>query len=400
MIRIFLLLFLSLSLFGAKVEHFKWENGVTYSEFLDINNLPSKELLHNLDDDNSKLIEELRAGFNCHLLRSNAGEIEQIIIPINDELQIHIYKTDKSYAFEAIPIISKTKVETLSIEIETNPSVDIKNATGSYKIVSIFSNAYKKSLDFTALRKGDRLVMIYEQKYRLGKPFSMPRLLTSMIETRRKPNYIYLNTKDDRYYDKDGKQVEGFLLSQPVPGARISSRFTKRRFHPILKRWKAHTGVDFAARRGTPIKAAGNGTVIYAGWKGGYGKTIQIRHSDGYVTLYAHQKSFRRGMKRGKSVKQGQVIGYIGSTGRSTGPHLHFGLYKNGRPINPLKVVQITTKKLQAKERKAFIALRDNYDAKIAQCIEKNEHYTKQVDFANECYFYNEAPLKIAKTDG
>lgn len=399
MIRFFILFLLATTLFGAKVEHFKWKSGETYSAFLEKHNLPRNELLHDLNADDAKLIEEVRAGFNCHMLKSSTGEIEQILIPMNDELQLHIYKTDKSYALEAIPIISETRIESLTLKIETNPSVDIKKVTGSYKIVSIFANAYKKSLDFTALQKGDNLVMIYEQKYRLGKPFSMPTLLVAMIETNKKPHYIYLN-KDDRYYDKDGKQIEGFLLAQPVPGARISSRFTKRRFHPILKRWKAHTGVDFAARRGTPIKAAGSGKVIYAGWKGGYGKTIQIKHTDGYVTLYAHQKSFRSGMKRGKRVKQGQVIGYVGNTGRSTGPHLHFGLYKNGRPIDPLKVVQITTKKLKKKERNAFIKLRDNYNEKVKTILKEQPTYVPLDDFANECYFYNKEPLKEVQDNG
>jgi murein DD-endopeptidase MepM/ murein hydrolase activator NlpD len=399
MIRFFILFLLTTSLFSASVEHFKWENGETYSGFLERHNLPRNELLHDLNGDDAKLIEEVRAGFNCHMLKSSSGEIEQILIPMNDELQLHIYKTQKSYAFEAIPIISETRVESLSLKIQTNPSVDIKNLTGSYNLVSIFSNAYKKSLDFTALQKGDNLVMIYEQKYRLGKPFSMPTLLVGMIETNKKPNYIYLN-KDELYYDKDGKQIEGFLLSQPVSGARISSRFTKRRFHPILKRWKAHTGVDFAARRGTPIKAAGSGTVSFVGWKGGYGKTIQIKHTDGYVTLYAHQKSFRNGMKRGKSVKQGQVIGYVGNTGRSTGPHLHFGLYKNGTPIDPLKVVQITTKKLKEKERKAFIELRDNYNKEVATILKEQPTYIPVADFANECYFYNKEPLEVASNNG
>ena len=197
--------------------------------------------------------------------------------------------------------------------------------------------------------------MIYEQKYRLGKPFSMPLLKVAMIEMRKKRNYIYLND-DDRYYDEKGHEVEGFLLARPVRASRVSSYFTKRRFHPVLKKWKAHLGIDYAARRGTPIVAAGSGKIIFAGRLGSYGKLVKIRHNDGYETRYAHMKSFRRGIKRGKRVKKGQTIGYVGSTGRSTGPHLHFELRKHGRAMNPLRVVQVTTKKLKGKEKKAFIA--------------------------------------------
>jgi len=219
--------------------------------------------------------------------------------------------------------------------------------------------------------------MVYEQKYRLGSPFSMPKLLTAMIEMRGKRHAVYLNT-DERYYDEKGRQVEGFLLARPVRNARVSSGFTRRRYHPILKRYRAHLGIDYAAPRGTPIMAAGSGKVIFAGRTRGYGNLIKIRHSDGYVTLYAHQKSFRRGIRKGKYVKQGQVIGYVGSTGLSTGPHLHFGLYKNGRAINPARVVQVTTKKLGGKALRAFRARKKELDALLEAALERPQPVTRR----------------------
>ncbi|WP_455757467.1 peptidoglycan DD-metalloendopeptidase family protein [Sulfurimonas sp.] len=386
MIRFFILFLITTSLFSAKVENFRWQHGVTYSDYLSNNLLPRKYLLDNLDDDDRKAVEEIRAGVNCHLLRDDDGTIAQVLIPLNDELQIHIYKFKNSYRFEAIPIIYTTKTEAFTIKIKSNPSVDIKEATGSINLVSIFLTGYKTSLDFTALQKGDNLVMIYEQKYRLGKPFSMPTLKASMIETNKKPHYIYLN-KDDRYYDEKGTQIESFLLARPVKNARISSRFTKRRFHPVLKRWKAHLGMDYAARRGTPIVAAGSGRVSYAARLGSYGKLVKIQHKDGYETRYAHMKSFRRGIKRGKRVKKGQTIGYVGSTGRSTGPHLHFELRKNGRAINPQKRVQLTTKKLKNKEKKAFIKLSKNYNESIRLHLENETKFIKQMKIDNCCYF-------------
>ena len=386
MIRFFILFLAFTSLFGAEVENFRWENGVTYSDYLSKNSIPRKYVLDKLDDDDRKLVEEIRAGVHCHLLRDSKGEIQQVLIPLNDELQIHIYKDNNTYKFEAIPIIYTTKTEAFTVKIKSNPSVDIKAATGSINLVSIFTSSYKTSLDFTALQPGDDLVMIYEQKYRLGKPFSMPNLKAAMIETNNKPNYIYLND-DGRYYDAKGKQIESMLLARPVKNARISSRFTKRRFHPILKRWKAHLGVDYAARRGTPIVAAANGRIIYAARMGAYGKLIKIRHKDGYETRYAHMKSYRRGMKRGKRVKKGQTIGYVGTTGRSTGPHLHFELRKNGRAINPAKRIQLTTKKLKNKEKKAFIQLSKNYNESIRLHLENNTRFIKQKKIDNCCYF-------------
>lgn len=121
---------------------------------------------------------------------------------------------------------------------------------------------------------------------------------------------------------------------------RISSQFTKKRWHPVLKRYRAHLGTDFAAPRGRKIYAAGDGKVEFIGRRGGYGKTIIIRHPNGYKTLYAHQNKFRAGIKRGRYVKRGEHIGYVGSTGLSSGPHLHLGVYKNGRAVNPLKIIK------------------------------------------------------------
>lgn len=319
---------------------------------------------------------------------------------MNDELQIHIYKNNGSYKFEAIPIISETKTESFTIKINHSPYLDIIKATGSKKLAQIFVASFKNSLNFKRdLRKGDTLALLYEQKYRLGKPFSMPILKVAMIEMRGKKHYIYLN-KDDRYYDEKGHEVEGFLLAKPVRNARISSRFTKRRYHPVLKKYRAHLGVDYAARRGTPIVAAGSGRIIFAGRTRGYGNLIKIRHSDGYMTLYAHQKSFRRGIRKGKYVKKGQTIGYVGTTGLSTGPHLHFGLYKHGRAINPLRVVQVTTKKLKGKEKKAFIKLRDNYNKQIQKIIEDNITYKKPRAIEKTCYIYTKKQEKKVAPNG
>ena len=388
MLRLFLFFLLFTSLYSTTVEDFRWEDGVTYSDFLQANKLPRKPLLDNLDVDDARLVEEIRAGVYCNYLKDSNGEIEQVLIPLNDELQIHIYKVKDSYAFEAIPIVCETKVDVFTLKMQSNPSIDIKNETGSINLVSIFLTSFGTSLDFTTLRKDDNLVMIYEQKYRSGNPFSMPTLKAAMIEINKRPHYIYLND-DDRYYDEKGSQVESFLLATPVKNARISSRFSKRRFHPVLKKWKAHLGMDYAARTGTPVVSAGNGTVIYAATMGSYGKLIKIRHKDGYETRYAHLNAYRNGIRNGKPVKKGQTIGYVGTTGRSTGPHLHFELRKDGRAINPAQRVQLTTKKLQGKEKKAFEKLSNNYNESIALHLKNETKYIKQKAIDKSCYFNN-----------
>jgi len=388
MIRFFILLLLTTSLFSSVVDRYRWKSGETYLIFLEKNNLPTRDLYYNLDKDDQRLTEEMRTGVHYQILRDNNGTIEQILLPLNDELQIHIYKQKDQYKFEAIPIISTTKTEAFSTTITSSPMYNILKTTGSKKLAQIFVSSFKHSLNFkNEIRKGDRLVMIYDQKYRLGHSFSMPTLKAAMIELHKKKHFIYLN-KDDRYYDEKGHEVEGFLLARPVRGARISSYFTKRRWHPILHKWKAHLGVDYAARRGTPVHAAGSGTIIYCARAGTYGNLIRIRHADGYETRYAHLKAFRHGIYRGKHVKKGQIIAYVGTTGRSTGPHLHFELRKHGRAINPLHVVQVTTKKLRGKARRSFLHLKSIYDKELEAELLSKKSFQKESSFKDICYIH------------
>ena len=395
-----LLILFPLLLNGAYVEHFKWPKNESFLIFLENQNL-SQSIYYEMDKEDQKLAEEIRAGFSCQMLRDDNKTIEQIMVPISEELQLHV-KRDNSgkYSVEPTPILYDVKHEAFALEIQNNPSTDIQNATGSYRLSSIFINAFKRSLDFTALQKGDKLVMVYDQKYRFGKPFSMPILQVAMMEIRGKYHYMYLGP-DENYYNEKGSQVDSFLLGQPIPGARVSSRFTKRRFHPILKRWRAHLGIDYAARRGTPIRSAGNGKIISASYSRGYGKVTKIRHTGGYTTLYAHQKSFRRGFGRGKKVKKGQVIGYVGSTGMSTGPHLHFGLYKNGRAINPAKVIRITTKKLSGKKRKKFLKIKKNMDELVQTHLSNGTKANLFVEF-KDCYYVDPKscqPITMTKVE-
>jgi len=398
MFRLFFLVLLPSLLSASQVEFSKWESGETFLNFLEKYNLPQK-IYYNLDKDDQTITEEIYAGVNVQLLRDSNNTIEQVLIPISDELQLHLYKEDDKYKFESVPIVYTKQQEAFTVEIENSPYFDIVKATGSKKLAHQFVNAFKNSLNFRRdLRKGDHLVMVYEQKYRFGRPFSMPVLQVAMIEMNKKKHYIYLNS-DGRYYDEKGIEAEGFMLNRPVRNARVSSGFTKRRYHPILKKYRAHLGVDYAARPGTPIRAAGSGRVIFAGYTRGYGKLIKIQHSDGYMTLYAHQRAFRRGIKRGKYVKKGDVIGYVGSTGLSSGPHLHFGLYKNGHARNPARVIRISTNKLKGKKLKAFNRLKDEYNKTVALHLAAKTKVPVVADFDNVYYLNDEEllPQKIGE---
>ena len=371
---------------GAYLEELRWKNGETFLNFLENNSLPLS-VYYDLDTGDKELAAEIISGVRFQILRDDNGGIEQVLIPIGEELQLHIKKVDGKYVLTTTPIVYETKDEILTIDIKSSPYQDIINSTKNYLLASEFIQSFKRSVNFKRLRKGDKLVIFYTRKIRLGKQFGSPLIKASMIEVRGKKHYVFLYNKN-RYYDENGKEVEGFFLATPVRYTRISDRFTYKRWHPILKRYRAHLGIDYAAPRGTPVKAAGSGRVIFKGRKGGYGNTLIIRHDGGYKTLYAHMKAFRRGIKRGKYVKKGQVIGYVGSTGLSTGPHLHFGLYKGSRAINPAGVVKVTKSRLVGKKRKEFMRYTKEFKKRIELAltnikkpkIEENFEYMVSLD--------------------
>jgi len=168
------------------------------------------------------------------------------------------------------------------------------------------------------------------------------------------------------YFNEKGESVRRMLMRTPIDGARLSSNFGMRK-HPILGYSRMHTGTDFAAPRGTPIYASGNGTVAFAGRKGGYGNYIKIRHNGSYATAYAHMKGFAKGIKRGARVRQGQTIGYVGSTGRSTGPHLHYEVHYNGKAVNPMALKLPTGQKLKGEELERFQVARAELERQFAK---------------------------------
>ena len=368
------LIFIS-TLFSSIIQEEEWQNGETLLTFFEKNNI-SLQVYYNLAREDKELVTEIIAGVKFYKLKDEkTGVIKQLLIPISDEMQIHISQNNNlDYNLNIIPIIYNQKDESLALSIKSSPYQDIINQTNNKVLANEFISVYKRSIDFRRdLRKDDELVILYKQKYRLGKPFSLPLITATMIETRKKPNFLFLYS-DGRYYNKDGKAIEGFLMNRPVVFTRISSSFTLKRWHPILKRYRAHLGVDYAARKGTPVKAAANGKIVYRSRKGGYGKTVQIQHNGGYKTLYAHLNNYNKFARLGKRVRKGQVIGYVGNTGMSTGPHLHFGVYKNNRAINPSKVIKVTKTQLYGVKKRNFLkAIKKSKDLIHTAIVDRKE---------------------------
>lgn len=223
----------------------------------------------------------------------------------------------------------------------------------SEAMVVKLADVFKYDIDFIKdIREGDRFTVIYDTVYRDGSYLQAGHILAAEFYNRGKRHTAYrytLPNGDTGYYTEDGRPLRTSLLRTPVKFTRISSRFTRARKHPILGYTRAHKGVDYASPKGTPIHAAGNGTISMHGWVHGYGRYIRIKHNSTYSTGYAHMSGFAKGLKVGSHVQQGQVIGYVGMTGLATGPHLHYEVRIHGNAVNPLTVTLPKPKPLAPK---------------------------------------------------
>jgi murein DD-endopeptidase MepM/ murein hydrolase activator NlpD len=207
-------------------------------------------------------------------------------------------------------------------------------------LIAELTEIFGWQVDFAReVRTNDRWRLLVEQNVVRGRAIGWGRILAAEYDNAGTVYTAVLYRREGQdvgYFSPDGSSLRRMFLKAPIPMARISSRFQNRRFHPILKINRPHLGVDYAAAPGTPARTVGDGTVTFVGWKGGAGKVIQIRHNSTYATAYKHLSGYAKGLHAGSRVRQGQVIGYVGSTGLSTGPHLHFEFYENGRFVDPL----------------------------------------------------------------
>ena len=245
-----------------------------------------------------------------------------------------------------------------------------KKAGLSNDILSELIRAYSWDVDFQRdIRRNDSFQIMYEKVLtETGEFVKGGNIEFATLTLSGKPHNIYRHTTKDghtNYYDEKGHSARKALMRTPIDGARLSSGFGRRK-HPVLGYTKMHKGVDFAAPRGTPIYAAGNGTITHAGRKGSYGILVSIRHNSEYTTAYAHMKGLARKMRKGTKVNQGQIIGYVGTTGRSTGPHLHYEIRRSGKQTNPLRVKMPSGKRLKGKELARFQHRRVNVDKRFA----------------------------------
>ncbi|OEU44661.1 MAG: hypothetical protein BBJ60_09535 [Desulfobacterales bacterium S7086C20] len=252
-----------------------------------------------------------------------------------------VTKTDQGYVASKEEIVFDTRIRTIGGVIKSNLYEDAARAGCSPQLILSFADVFAWDIDFFSdLRKNDSFRLVFEEMYKDGEFVKYGKIIAAQFINREDPFrafYFECGNGEAGYYDDEGKSVAREFLKSPLRYSRISSRFSGRRFHPILRIYRPHSGVDYAAPRGTPVEATCNGKVIFVGWKGGYGKCAIVKHNHTYTSYYGHLSRFARGMKKGKIIKQGQVIGYVGATGLATGPHLDYRLKKRGQFIDPLK---------------------------------------------------------------
>ena len=225
------------------------------------------------------------------------------------------------------------------------------------------SDIYAWTIDFFGLQKGDHFKVVYDEQFVDSVSIGIGRIHTAMFNSSGTQYYAFFFEQDSvgSYWNEKGESLRKAFLKAPLNFTRISSGFSYARKHPVLKTVRPHTGVDYAAPKGTPVMSIGDGTVISIGYQGGGGNTVKIRHNSVYTTAYLHLSKFANGLKNGSRVRQGDVIGYVGSTGVSTGPHLDFRVWQNGSPINPLKMESPPSEPVKEANMPAFDMVRHSY---------------------------------------
>ena len=315
-------------------------------------------ILSNLKNQNSrKLYENQEIKF--YIDNKKPARIYKIDFAITKSTNFYVFRNLKDNSFEYQLVEKNLSIKNIYKEAKITSSLynSAKKLNIPANVIIDFARIYGFQIDFQRdIWKNDSFQIIYENLLNeKGKIVETGNIIFAnlILQGKDHPLYYFKSANTFDHYDDRGQSIKKTLMKTPINGARLSSSFGKRK-HPILGFTKLHTGTDFAAPMGTPIMASGDGVVIKASWCGGGGNCVKIKHNSTYTTVYAHMSKFGRNIKKGTKVKQGQIIGYVGSTGMSTGPHLHYEVIVNGKKVNSQKLKLPSGKILKGEERKEF----------------------------------------------
>lgn len=296
---------------------------------------------------NQRLAVEKEIHFYFKPPTSRAGKTgKRSLIAVETELERGTISTwekgTKGIVYSKRSQPQEAQIKAISGIVQSSFFEDGQKLGISSGLLSQLADIFSWNIDFDSeIRQGDTFKVLYEERAQKGKEDSLRILAAELMSSGKKHFAVYFEKKrgQGNYYDLYGQSLARAFLRFPLEFSRVSSPFSQARLHPILDEERPHYGVDFAAARGTPVRAIGDGKIEHAGWRrGGYGRLVEVSHSSEYGSRYAHLRGFARGIRKGARVKKGQIIGYVGSTGRSTGPHLHFELYRGEERLDPLTI--------------------------------------------------------------
>lgn len=323
---------------------------------------------------------------------SVAGEDTVDVEAVGKKLAYFIYERDKTsnvmFSLQDsifVKVIEKEIVTSKKFtEVTINSSLwnDVQAAGAPVQLALNLSDIYDCTIDFFGLQKGDSFRVMYDELIHQGQVIGLSYIYyVEFIHQGKvfKAIRFQEEEKGSKYWNEVGESLKKAFLKAPLSFTRISSGFTYARKHPVLKIVRPHTGVDYAAPSGTPVVTIGDGVVISKGWAGGGGNTLKIKHNSVYTTIYMHLKGFASGIKVGQRVKQGELIGYVGSTGMSTGPHLDFRIHKNGTPINPLTMESPSIEPVSKKNLEAFKQTMAGYGQQL-DSLDAQQHFEKMLE--------------------
>lgn len=299
--------------------------------------------IHNISQKANSVFDlrKIKAGNKYTFIRGKKDSaLHYFIYETNAIEYLQINLLDSNYETRLFQKPVEIKTRKLAATIENSLYQTIENKEASLALAQKLASIYDWTIDFWGIHKGDYFKVIYEEKYVDGERIGIGEVYAVQFNHKGKDFYalLYDNGKPNQYYNEDGESMEKQYLRAPLKFSRISSRFSKRRFHPVQKRWKAHLGVDYAAPRGTPIRSIGAGKITTAAYGKYNGRYVKVKHNRHHSSQYLHMSRFAKGIKKGVYVSQGQVIGYVGSTGLATGPHLCFRFWNRGKQVNFLTV--------------------------------------------------------------
>lgn len=308
-------------------------------------------------------IRHIKAGKNYTILTTDSSSQADYFIYEPSIYEYVVFDLKRGNTVSKVEKPVTTKIQTASGKIESSLWNTMVDQGLSYELASKMEDALQWSVSFYHIQKDDEFKVVYEQNFVEDQPAGIGQVHAAYFRNMDKPFYaIYFDHEADRgFYDLEGRPMKKSFLKSPVKHSRISSFYNLNRFHPILKRNRPHYGTDYAAPHGTPIRAVGAGVVTHAAYTKGNGNYVKIKHRGNIETQYLHMSKFAKGIRSGAQVDQGDIIGYVGSTGLATGPHVCFRFWKNGKQINHLQLTFPPADPLPETELPAFMKLRDEY---------------------------------------